>query len=175
MIGIKITNSTCRKIFISQQIWKRFCRTNRMNCGSSNEINHIKIDQWKAIHCYCEHIAFPRGFPCFPADIIMTSRKHLLLCFTHVVPDHQTDAIQFNGGSPYLLRVRQSNVQNMKISGGKICSVNGGSSLQIWPTHLYHNIRHNTIFPFRELIQHIISLKDKSFFIAVYGYITSIQ
>ena len=36
----------------------------------------------KAIYCYCEHIAFPHGFPCFPADMIMTSRKHLLLCIT---------------------------------------------------------------------------------------------
>ena len=42
----------------------------------------LRLTHGKAIYCYCEHIAFPHGFPCFPADMIMTSRKHLLLSIT---------------------------------------------------------------------------------------------
>ena len=69
-IGIKITNSTCRKIFISQQEnnWhKNYNDCNmsqnlyfttdlkanreacRRNCGGSNDSNHIKIDPRKGV------------------------------------------------------------------------------------------------------------------------------
>ena len=90
-------------------------------------VTTLRLTHGKAIYCYCEHIVFPHGFPCFRADIIMTSRKHLLLCITRVMPDRQTNAmlIQFNGDSPCLLRDGQSNVQNLDRYGCKICSVDG--------------------------------------------------
>ena len=60
----------------------------------------------------------------------------LLLCFivrhdALNIGKQNAILIQFNGNSPYLLRVRQSNVQNMKRSGSKIRSVDGATQSQI--------------------------------------------
>ena len=43
-----ITNSTCRKIFISQQIVKDNLLASRMDYGGFNDPNCIRIDPWES-------------------------------------------------------------------------------------------------------------------------------
>ena len=71
-----------------------------MNCGSSNDTNHIKIDAWKDKLLLQWTYSLPPV--AFPADVIMTSRICYFVSQLRVVNDHQTNAmlIQFNEDSP---------------------------------------------------------------------------